>query len=101
MTLTDSLRHVIAIKDSLLDAAATRSVMVNVPHESVVTKFLPSLIGALIGGSMAVFGAMKAQEHRARVEDRRAYRQLRNILMDEVFSLAMRCSAWSTFIRDT
>lgn len=95
----DSLQHVIAVKDSLFGVAATRTVTINGPHESLVIRVLPSLLGAVVGGSMAVFGAMKAQEHRARIEDRRTYRQIKHVLTDEVSTLAMRCGHWATFMR--
>jgi hypothetical protein len=76
VTLADSLRHVIAIKDSLLQVAATRSIQITTPTPQVTVSLTPDhwWNTPLVGGALAFVAGMLTPIFIS-VLDRRAQRR--------------------------
>ena len=106
----DSLRHVIAIKDSLLQIAATRAVHVTVPpsHMTLTTSrdwfdvlnlamaVLASIVGAAVGAFISQRASLAAQREAhqlQRVEDKARLKHVTKVLLDKIASAALALSA--------
>jgi hypothetical protein len=58
MTLADSLRHVIAAKDSMLALAASRPVTINVPPQHISLTTSRDIVDVLVNPSIALLAAL-------------------------------------------
>ena len=56
--------------------------------------------GATLGGKLAADAGKQVQKEQMLLEDRRAYIGLRNVLIDEVDALTLRCFFWAKYLRE-
>lgn len=95
MTLADSLRHVIAYKDSLLGVAATRTVHISPPAPSVTVNVPPELWWntPIVGGAIAFAAGMITPLVIDRVQRKARRRRLVQVLAAELGILQFRMIA--------